>query len=209
MREIDVVYKVVAYLSERGYNVITSYDDITRRKVMRGQRMGPDIIARRGSEVWIIEAKGDPSSKGGEALKLVIGQIVSQIDNTINTHYGIAISEGLARYLRNINAEWIRKLDIALFVVCNDGHVVFLSPKEFETFMKFLHKEAEVGMQIICTKCGEDLLFRDILSFKVKGEDVAITIMCPICKHVFGTFTFRQEILHISWLRGDDKIVLS
>ena len=83
MKEEEVKKRAGAWLEGQGYKIVTVSPERgrTAQKLRRGRRplapMEPDIRARRGTEYYFVEAKGDPASSS--QLYTAIGQLVSKM----------------------------------------------------------------------------------------------------------------------------------
>jgi hypothetical protein len=142
-RERDVQEVLCKWFENRGYVVIqkciddpTGFDDI--RKCRTSAIFGIDIVAQKGNEKWMVEAKGE--TKGGTAsgdvdLMCGIGQLLTymkKIDEDL--HYAIAIpnTSHFANALKKLRkSAAIVKLKLNLFLVNLDGKVLLEESRNF------------------------------------------------------------------------------
>lgn len=142
-RERDVQEVLCEWFENRGYVVVqkclddpTSFDDI--RKCRTSAIFGIDIVAQKGNEKWIVEAKGE--TKGGAASGYVdlmcgVGQLLTymkKIDEDL--HYAIAIPKTphFANALKKLRkSAAIVKLKLNLFLVNPDGKVLLEDSRNF------------------------------------------------------------------------------
>ena len=98
--ESQVVMDVVSWFQKLGFTVIVSctddpvtFDDIT--KCATHEIFGIDIVAKKGSEIWVIECKGE--TKGGlpactATMLSGIGQVLTRITRVSEEiHYALAV----------------------------------------------------------------------------------------------------------------------
>jgi len=130
MKETQIVNYQVKYLRGMGYKVETEYVGYI------------DIVAIKGDEWFIIEAKGDQLNTG-QALQTLIGQIVSRMNKKagVNRKYGITISAEHFRSFLNWGIEGLKSLSIHLFLVYKNGKVEHLTPHTFVERIRLLNEK--------------------------------------------------------------------
>ena len=130
-READVLYHLVAHLCQQDFG-------IEQQASVQSGRV--DILARRGDDVLLIEAKGE--DKGGYTsaemnLQMGFGQVLSRM-NEPSWHYGLALPNtpdfrrALSKYAGGFGIE---KLGWAFFLVNADGKVNTYDPTDFQRFV--------------------------------------------------------------------------
>ena len=139
MKEYEIVDILVSYLKSSGY--------VTATEVA-----GIDIVAIKGGTTFIIEAKGDQINTG-EAVQIVIGQIISRMSVKAgdDRKYGIAISPEHLDAFRCWGVEGLRLLPIHLFLVDKKGGVEVKSPEEFVRLVEGLKKEEYDSLRVTKT----------------------------------------------------------
>ena len=121
MKEEEVKKRAGAWLEGQGYKIVTVSPERgrTARKLRRGRKllapMEPDIRARRGTEYYFVEAKGDPASSN--QLYTAIGQLVSKMAAKTPTKYAIAVSPGYENLLHLIPPEVQERFKINVIMV--------------------------------------------------------------------------------------------
>lgn len=111
-----MVAAFVAYLTDRGWAVTTENPDHV------------DIIATRGAEVLVVEAKGVTSSPGTD-VDTLYGQLLRRMARTGDeVSYAVVAPEALASAVLRVPEPVRRTLDIAVFLVDDFGAVRRLDP---------------------------------------------------------------------------------
>lgn len=109
--EAEVTATVIRWLLERGWDV------------REGPSDGADLVAKRGAERLVVEAKGHTSAPGLD-VDTMFGQILRRIDPAEEmTRYAVAVPETLARTVERIDADVLDRLDIAVWLVDDFGRV--------------------------------------------------------------------------------------
>jgi hypothetical protein len=142
-REQAVQETLCNWFENRGYVVVQrciddpiSFDDI--RNCKTSKVFGIDIVAQKGREKWVVEAKGE--TKGGTAsgdvdLMCGVGQLftyITKLDE--NIHYAIAIpnTAHFANALKKLRKSVaIVKLKLNLFLIGPNGTVMLKEPEDF------------------------------------------------------------------------------
>lgn len=113
--EADVQGAVVRWLLERGWDV------------SEGPRSGADLIAHRGAEHLVVEAKGHTAYPGVD-VDTLFGQILRRIDPAAEmTRYAVAVPETLLHTVQRVDASILDRLDIAVLLVDDFGRVRVLA----------------------------------------------------------------------------------
>jgi hypothetical protein len=136
MKEKEIVEVLVGYLKKSGYEVTTEV-------------AGLDVIAIRDNVTFIIEAKGDQVNTG-EAIQIVIGQIISRmfVKAGEDRKYGIAISPDHLDAFRCWGVEGLKLLPIHLFLIDAKGGIEVKSPEEFVRLVEELKSDAYHSLRI-------------------------------------------------------------
>lgn len=109
--ETEVEAAVIRWLLERGWDV------------RHGPQNGADLLAQRGSEHLVVEAKGHTSAPGVD-VDTLIGQILRRIDPGAEmTRYAVAVPETLLRTIERVDAEVLARLDVDVLLVDDFGRV--------------------------------------------------------------------------------------
>jgi len=136
MKEIQIIDHLLKYLSGKGYVFTTNVGAI-------------DVVAIKGDETFIIEAKGDQVNTG-RAIYIVIGQIISRMNirTTVNRKYGIAVSPEHLEPFRYWGVEGLKLLPIHLFLVDESGKVEHKTPEEFVKLIASFSEEEYHGLRL-------------------------------------------------------------
>jgi Holliday junction resolvase len=111
LTEAQVEAAVVNYLLERGWDVTTESDDFA------------DVVARRGTETLVVEAKGHTKSAGA-AIDIAYGQLLRRMKSDHEAaRYVIAVPETLRWHAERVPVSVRRRIGIELFLVAEDGSV--------------------------------------------------------------------------------------
>lgn len=134
MEEKEVVDCIKGYFFMRDYEV-------------DGKEGYSDIIAVKGAEKWVVEAKGDRTNSKGHVLVDVIGQIIRDMEDR-KTFYAIGIPSRLVDYFKEWGEEGIKSLPpIHLLLVGEDGIVKPKTPDEFKAIL--LRKKVKNTFRIV------------------------------------------------------------
>lgn len=114
MKEAGVVAAFAAYLIERGWDVSTKNADYT------------DVIAKRGAERLIAEAKGHTKNKGDAGLDVdtMFGQLLRRMTDT-NQHarFAVVVPESYLGPVLRVADPVRKRLGIEIFLVDDFGRV--------------------------------------------------------------------------------------
>lgn len=136
MYEPKLVGVIVGYFRDKGYEVATEIGNI-------------DIIAIKGNEKWVIEAKGTWKDSRGRALVELVGQAIRNMAKLgVDTYYAIAVTKELFDYFHWWGVEGLRLLPIHLFLVDENGNVEHETPKGFVKLIESLKMEEYHGLRI-------------------------------------------------------------
>jgi hypothetical protein len=136
-REALVLEYLAAYLRVQGYEVSE------QAQVHNGTA---DLLARRGGETWLIEAKGEDEGGYTSAemnLQMGFGQLLSRMAEP-SWLYGLALPDtpGFRRALAKYSGGFgLSFLPWAFFVVSVDGAVTMYNVNQFQQFVDALANE--------------------------------------------------------------------
>jgi hypothetical protein len=108
-READVVEVFVAWLERDGWHVTTEVG-------------GADVVAERGDQRLVAEAKGITSSPGLD-IDTLYGQLLRRMTELESTTYGVVVPEQLIQAASRVSKEVRARLKIRLFGVDVDDAV--------------------------------------------------------------------------------------
>jgi hypothetical protein len=108
--EADVVAAFVNWLEQEGWRVSTEVD-------------WADVVAERGSERLVAEAKGRTSEPGLE-VDTLYGQLLRRMAPGDRTQYAVVVPEALVPVAERVHLFVRRLLDVAVYGVSSDGTVV-------------------------------------------------------------------------------------
>jgi len=121
MDEEAVKRHVQKWLKDQGYEIVTisSKRGPPQTRAKPGRKAlaptPPDIVARRGTDYYYVEAKGDPPS--ATALYTALGQLVSKMAARTPTKYAIALSPGYEKFLHLLPKEVQKRVEPKINVI--------------------------------------------------------------------------------------------
>jgi hypothetical protein len=126
MNEFVVMEAVLKYLTKNGYEI---------RGYKGPKRHGADIEARKNNWDFIIEAKGNPSPRGGSQREVyflqALGQIVTRMTRLKAARYGLAFPESYKELLlRRVPWKACSRLSLYFFLVDESGGVEVLDYRD-------------------------------------------------------------------------------
>lgn len=108
--EADVVAAFVRWLVQEGWRVSTEVD-------------WADVVAERGSERLVAEAKGKTSESGLD-VDTLYGQLLRRMAPSAETRYAVVVPETLVPVAERVPFFIRRLLDVAVYGVSANGEVV-------------------------------------------------------------------------------------
>jgi len=115
MREPEMFEPMINYLKKEGYAIL---------QVNRGNRPGPDILAKKAGRQLVIQMKGDSAAIKTD-WDTGLGQLLDTMDDP-GADYGMAVSESYKRLARRLSPYVRNRLRLIFFVVKDGGEVVEL-----------------------------------------------------------------------------------
>lgn len=115
MREPEMFEPMIGYLQRHGYAIL---------QVNRGRRSGPDVLAEKAGRKLVIQMKGDSAAIKTD-WDTGLGQLLDMMDDA-EADYAIAVSDRYERLVSNFPSYAKNKLQIAFFIVKDDGRVISL-----------------------------------------------------------------------------------
>lgn len=112
MREPEMFEPMVKYLEGQGYVVL---------EVNKGNKLGPDIVAEKGSTKLIIQMKGDSAATKTD-WDTVLGQLLDVMDDE-EANYAIAVSEIYERLVKAFPSYARSQLKLTFFIVRDNGTI--------------------------------------------------------------------------------------
>jgi hypothetical protein len=109
--EARVVAAFVRYLEEQGWAI---------QPKVPGE--WTDVIARRGDDLLLAEAKGRTSSSGLD-IDTMFGQLLRRMSRASGARYAVVIPAELVRFVERVPADIRQRLEIEVFTVDLEGAV--------------------------------------------------------------------------------------
>lgn len=109
-RERDVVAAFVSWLEQEGWRVRTEVE-------------WADVVAERGGERLIAEAKGKTSEPGLD-VDTLYGQLLRRMVPSAETRYALVVPEGLVPVVERVPVFVRQQLEVSVYGVTPDGEVV-------------------------------------------------------------------------------------